>query len=141
MDKKEYLKHYRNSPENKERHNARNRDAYNSEDGLVKEGKRRRTVEVRYSKARYDAGRRSSGAKEFTLSLEEYRAIVCNPCYYCEEDISEGTGSGLDRVDNSLGYTFENCKPCCSSCNRRRGKSMSSAEFLRQSILNRKPKE
>jgi 5-methylcytosine-specific restriction endonuclease McrA len=25
---------------------------------------------------------------------------------------------GIDRVDNSIGYTPDNCVPCCTQCNR-----------------------
>jgi hypothetical protein len=27
------------------------------------------------------------------------------------------TYNGVDRIDNSIGYTKENCVPCCTICN------------------------
>lgn len=111
-------------------------DYYHSEEGNKKEYKRRRTPEARYAKARHDAGRRFSGAKEFTLTLEQYKEIISQNCYYCNTNVSQFTGSGLDRMDNEQGYILGNVVSCCPSCNQRRSKSMSSEEFLRQTILN-----
>jgi len=34
--------------------------------------------------------------------------------------------NGIDRVENSAGYTIENCVPCCGFCNR--GKSVMSVD-------------
>lgn len=36
---------------------------------------------------------------------------------------------GIDRVDNSVGYTIENCVPCCTSCNFMKGK-MTKDDFI-----------
>jgi hypothetical protein len=36
--------------------------------------------------------------------------------------------NGVDRVNNSLGYTKDNCKPCCKMCNKMKG-TMSLEEF------------
>jgi hypothetical protein len=41
-------------------------------------------------------------------------------CYYCAGDLPE-TGHGLDRKDSKLGYSPENCVPCCKACNEIRG--------------------
>lgn len=59
----------------------------------------------------------ASGAKKrniaFHLSKEEWNLLMTQACYICKY-----TGNiGIDRMDNSTGYTKENCKPCCSSCN------------------------
>jgi 5-methylcytosine-specific restriction endonuclease McrA len=35
-------------------------------------------------------------------------------CHYCGNKI---IGVGLDRIDSSIGYTIENCVPCCKDCN------------------------
>lgn len=39
------------------------------------------------------------------------------------------TDNGIDRVDNSKGYTSDNCVPCCWACNNAK-KNNSSSEFL-----------
>lgn len=51
-----------------------------------------------------------------TISLEAYISLIENPCYYCGGELPSA-GHGLDRIDNTLGYTIENVRPCCSNCN------------------------
>jgi hypothetical protein len=63
----------------------------------------------------------------FSLSLEDVESIIYKPCFYCgrlPENIftREKIGdkilySGIDRINNSLGYIPENCVPCCWKCN------------------------
>jgi hypothetical protein len=70
---------------------------------------------------------------EQTLSYEDYLEFTKIPnCHYCEALISWQPYAGrsenkhgrtslpyyLDRKDNNLGYTKENCVVCCSRCNR-----------------------
>lgn len=70
----------------------------------------------------------------FNLSLEEFRAITKSTCHYCgkppeqvfkiiekDEAWSHYVYNGVDRKDNSKGYTLENCVPCCWICNRAKG--------------------
>ena len=81
---------------------------------------------------------------EFLLSLEECGDIMKKNCYYCNKSpsnvynarisnrinkkniknyaINHGEGyeihwNGIDRVDNTKGYTKENTVPCCTQCN------------------------
>ena len=114
---------------------------YYSEDGHKTEYDRRRTPENRWRRARYDAKRRSTGVKEFTITMEEYCEFIKQPCYYCNCDISTSSGSGMDRIENSKGYLLDNVVPCCRNCNRIRGDTMSSAEFKKQSFINGRWKE
>lgn len=53
----------------------------------------------------------------FELTLDQFTEIVSHPCAY-----GKGTRVGLDRRDNSLGYTVENCLPCCYKHNLVKGK-------------------
>ena len=62
-----------------------------------------------------------------TLTFTQYRDLINNSCEYCGDVIPE-VGYGLDRIDNSLGYTKENSVACCTTCNRAKG-SMSTSEF------------
>ena len=50
----------------------------------------------------------------FELSLSEFSKIVAQPCYIC--GLSDEP-NGIDRLDNELGYTLENSRPCCKKCN------------------------
>ncbi len=67
---------------------------------------------------------------EFSLSKEEFYLITSQDCDYCGREpiqsIIKNNPSchgdylynGIDRVDNTKGYIFENCVPCCSICNK-----------------------
>jgi len=67
-------------------------------------------------KGRYGSYR--SGAKKrnlsFDLSFEQFMTLWQLPCGYCGDSI--GT-VGIDRIDSSVGYQLDNCKPCCHRCN------------------------
>lgn len=54
---------------------------------------------------------------EFTLTFEEFSDLVDKECFYCDYKKDEEV-NGIDRVDNSKGYTKENSVPCCEICNR-----------------------
>ncbi len=52
------------------------------------------------------------------LSFEDYQEIIKDKtCFYCDFDFSTETGTNLNRIDNSKGYTKDNVKPCCKVCN------------------------
>ena len=78
-------------------------------------------VKTRYSLGKTLAKRCS---REFTITFEEYFQLLSQPCYYCNKElVGVETGVGLDRIDNSKGYTIENVLPCCSICNQTRNKN------------------
>lgn len=52
---------------------------------------------------------------KFKLSFREFMSFWSKSCFYCKSEINL---IGLDRVDNNLGYTVENCVSCCEICNR-----------------------
>ena len=65
--------------------------------------------------------------KEFLLTREQFTALTSQPCFYCDSEpqakalnaFSHGAYiyNGIDRADNSLGYTIDNCVPACRVCN------------------------
>jgi len=67
--------------------------------------------------------------RSFDLSKDEFRKITSLSCSYCGaipiplstrgrvNKVVTYVCNGIDRVDNSLGYTKENCVSCCSLCN------------------------
>lgn len=69
-------------------------------------------------------GASTSKNREFNLSRETVAKLVFSPCFYCGSkprnfDRTSGVYySGIDRVDSSCGYTFDNVVPCCIVCNR-----------------------
>lgn len=92
----------------------------------------------KYQKAfrRTDAGRFSlakSGAKyrglSWEITLEEFKSLRERPCFYCEGALPEAA-PGLDRRDNSKGYSPENVVPCCRDCNRIRSDVLTQEEAL-----------
>ena len=77
----------------------------------------------------------------FELSESEFRLLTSSNCFYCNKEPSQSRRkskkrmnglyiyNGIDRVNNEVGYTLENCVPCCKKCNQ--GKSdMKFDEFL-----------
>lgn len=61
-----------------------------------------------------------------SLSFSDLLTFIPTPtCYYCGDPVvwhphcvrGETTAANLDRKDNSLGYTKENCVVCCPRCN------------------------
>ena len=51
---------------------------------------------------------------EFLLTKEEAYLLFNAQCYYCGKQYC----LGIDRLDNSKGYTKENSVPCCGCCNK-----------------------
>jgi hypothetical protein len=54
---------------------------------------------------------------EFHLSRNEFAQIIKNQCYLCGKEPRINHRNGVDRFNNSIGYTIENARPCCSTCN------------------------
>ncbi len=73
---------------------------------------------VRYPEYRCNARKRNIN---FNITVEEFKAIVAQDCHYCggsSKDYNlKSRGNGIDRKDSNIGYTIENCVPCCSFCN------------------------
>ena len=54
---------------------------------------------------------------DITLTKEEYDEMKRMSCYICGMPSSVRHANGLDRVNNLVGYTLENTRPCCGHCN------------------------
>ena len=68
---------------------------------------------------------------DFELTLEEFKVMIALNCHYCDtppgnkwksgarayHGIDTFLYNGIDRMDNSLGYTTGNTVPCCQKCN------------------------
>lgn len=69
---------------------------------------------------RFVAYKGKPGIKEkWFLTFEEYQRAIIPNCYYCGGFFGKTTtGGGLDRVENSKGYTVDNVVSCCHFCNR-----------------------
>lgn len=88
--------------------------------------------------------RRGASARGLTFALDKemFRALTKQDCFYCGEPPAQirtlhkaATGhaaytySGIDRVDNAVGYLAGNVVACCSACNVAKG-TMSQADFI-----------
>jgi hypothetical protein len=73
---------------------------------------------------------------EFEITFEEFSVLLSSKCHYCGQEPSTlwpdhyakrapayyqpkvFLYNGVDRVDNFIGYTKDNCVPACKICNR-----------------------
>uniref|UniRef100_A0A6C0I5H7 Uncharacterized protein n=1 Tax=viral metagenome TaxID=1070528 RepID=A0A6C0I5H7_9ZZZZ len=83
-------------------------------------------------KLQYNIYSRNAGVKnlEFTISYDDYVAIVEKSCYYCGI-LQEKGFNGIDRKDQTKGYILENCVSCCKLCNYMKG-STSNEVFIKR---------
>ena len=54
---------------------------------------------------------------EMNLDFDTFSKLVLEECHYCGHK-TEGEVNGIDRVDNSIGYSTGNCVTSCWKCNR-----------------------
>lgn len=92
---------------------------------------------------------KSNAAKKslpWCLSPEQFMQITSQACRYCNAPPSnyyihrrsDGNDklnggfkySGIDRVDNTLGYIEDNCVPCCNICNKAK-RDMTYDDFMK----------
>jgi hypothetical protein len=78
--------------------------------------------------------------KVFEITEEQFRELTKQDCFYCGSEpqsrsirsgkyTSEYAYNGLDRVDNSVGYTLNNVVPCCFDCNHAKA-TLTQSAFL-----------
>lgn len=79
-----------------------------------------------YSKYKLNAGQRGH---VFELSREVFDAMTETPCHYCHRDITPNNKSGVDRLDNDVGYIVANTVACCTECNTMKN-SLSVADYV-----------
>jgi len=102
------------------------RENYRKENRKILSDKRRartNSISGKYSSYKSDAKRRDYS---FELSIDEFSSMWQKPCSYCGDSIDT---IGIDRIDNSLGYTSDNTEPCCKQCNIAKN-NMSRNDFL-----------
>jgi hypothetical protein len=104
----------------------------NSHNLFSKTGTARKKVLLQYKRS---AKHRSI---EWSLSDEQLYALIESPCYYTgqlpsgKKTAKSGETflyNGVDRLDNSKGYTPDNCVPCCWEVNRMKN-DMTKERFL-----------
>jgi hypothetical protein len=96
----------------------------------ARKGRRKRPYERLYNRLTTRA------SLEVSLTYEEFLEFVTvTTCHYCDLHIhwiEQGTGAyNLDRKDNSLGYSKDNCVVCCKECNYIKGAKFSYEHMLK----------
>jgi hypothetical protein len=87
----------------------------------------------------YRNGARNRGIS-FEITKEWFLEQIAKDCHYCGSppnniftELNKRAGqllyNGLDRVDNAIGYTVDNCVVCCKPCNFAKS-TMAHQEFL-----------
>jgi hypothetical protein len=103
---------------------------------------KRRPYESTYNMLVHAAIRRN---KPCSLTYEEFLTFIAvKKCHYCNENVvwkmyadQKTNRNNLDRKDNNVGYSLDNCLVCCYSCNVTKGDRFSYEEFLQLSIVIR----
>lgn len=69
----------------------------------------------------------------YDLTVEQFTELTSSCCHYCNRPpnpshfpVAKGVNgayqyNGIDRKDNTSGYTTENCISACTECNRAKG--------------------
>jgi len=55
--------------------------------------------------------------KDFNLTKYQISELCDGKCYICGRESNKNHSNGIDRVNNDIGYIFDNCKTCCADCN------------------------
>lgn len=75
---------------------------------------------------------KSEGRYPMLLTYEDFVEFMnTTHCRYCGKSINwkQGHAYNLDRVNNKIGYTVDNCVVCCALCNRAKY-TLSQQDFL-----------
>ena len=102
-----------------------------SKRGRRVEGSGRRTsegtrVEINTIISIYKSNARKRGIS-FDLTYTQFENLVDSECYFCgdtagntlrKRGYNDYSYTGIDRIDNNVGYLPSNCISCCSWCNR-----------------------
>jgi hypothetical protein len=65
------------------------------------------------------------------ISDNDFKKLFEDICYICGKKANDIYLNGIDRFDNKKGYTVENCRSCCSTCNYMK-KDMDYDDFINQ---------
>lgn len=74
------------------------------------------------------------------LTFDIIKELIAKPCFYCgvlnsntytghDDKQRKFSYNGIDRLNSELGYSIDNCVPCCIVCNKAKLKR-SKEEFL-----------
>jgi hypothetical protein len=67
-----------------------------------------------YGSCKHGANKRNI---DFEISKNDYLATISEPCYICGKKNNDKHTNGIDRFDSKFGYTIDNIRSCCGTCN------------------------
>lgn len=65
---------------------------------------------------------------DFNIDYDTFADLINSDCYYCGADKGKYT-NGVDRVDNNIGYEYDNIVTACSMCNKMKN-TLSESKFI-----------
>jgi len=103
-----------------------------------------KTKEDKYFVSLYNRYKKQAEKRKykFELTFIKFKKLLHKHCHYCNDVFSNTyklqSGktilyNGIDRVDNTLGYTTKNCVSCCCKCNRAK-MNMTYNEFIEMTV-------
>jgi hypothetical protein len=107
--------------ENPERQKARSKARYaaNPEEMRSQKNAQSNMREGKLKKIKKNAKDRGLDVK---MSDDEIMNMTDMQCVYCGKETEDAVRrNGIDRLDSSIGYIFDNCVPCCGVCNLSKG--------------------
>jgi hypothetical protein len=72
--------------------------------------------------------------RDIEITKDHYDTLRNGNCTYCGRSAINGHMNGIDRVNNNIGYTLENCVSCCGDCNFAKHVS-TSEDFIMKCVL------
>lgn len=84
----------------------------------LRSSKHRKKFKLKYTLLDYKNNAKKRN-REFTLIEEETVKLLTSDCHYCGQ--APEPLNGIDRMDNKIGYTLDNCITACRDCNYRKG--------------------
>ncbi len=71
---------------------------------------------------------------DFTLTKDMFITLTSGSCFYCSKSNTTSHQNGIDRKNNDMGYTEENCVTCCGECNQMKA-NLCAADFIQHCKL------
>lgn len=121
---------------NREEILAKNKEKYHNSEPRRLKTIRRTTKNGKTFNGRFSTYRSSARVRNvnFNLSKDQFKTFWQQPCSYCHSEIET---IGIDRVDSSLGYSMDNCVPCCAYCNYIKNALSTEAFFIHVSKVQK----
>ena len=86
-----------------------------------------------HKSGRYSDYRRRALKKQldFSITPDDYNLIIKKNCFMCGKKSDQQHQNGIDRMDNTKGYTLENINACCCECN------LIKKDYVYENIMNK----